>query len=350
MLAAFDDPGGGLCAATVVNEIVRRDIADVVVYSGRLSKGFVSREISESYALASDLNYEDATKILEKESPDILFTSTGGGSAEQQLRNAARAMHIKSFVTLDFWKHYGRRWLYADHGIGEIKDLIFVMDKSTKEEMISEGFPEHQIVVTGHPYLDSIFNPDEEIKDRKGNSCKYLFLSQPSDTIGLGGYDVHPVAKVIAALNQTARNVRSAIELYVKLHPMEKNNDELMEIVSRESGPDVSVVLKSSEDDLNKLFEDCSTVMGYNSIALFEAAAKRKKVISLDVVPMNASLREAMSNAGIRFIQSDSEALAIAFSDDSTNIAPVRDFHKGAIDKCISNIFSEFRAVQNNQL
>jgi hypothetical protein len=144
---------------------------------------------------------QQAKKILNKNNPDIIVTATSGGSGEQELRNAAFAMNIQSIVILDFWKDYSRRWLYATYHINEMKEKVCVMDEMTRKEMIEENFPKGKLFVTGHPYLDHIFNYENQKPEaEQGNN--YLFLSQPLDIIGVTNYQIHPLEIVVKAIEK----------------------------------------------------------------------------------------------------------------------------------------------------
>ncbi len=349
ILAAFDDPGGGLAVMAVLKKIANEDKADVTVYAGDPGRKFVMNLFDDVKKLRSDLTRDEALNILDTERPDILLTATGGGKGEQELRNVADMKNLSSFVVLDFWKHYKRRWLYADYEIEQMKDFVFVPDENVRDEMIREGFPGDKIVASGQPYLDEIFNCDQNKLRNSPNSDSYLFLSQPSETIGLKGYSVHPVEAVLRVLNELQKNKNSKVTLYLKLHPLEKITDELSEIINSVNDTGVEVIFKDSDDDIKELINDCMTVIGYNSIALFEAAARGRRVLSLDIVPMENSLRAAMKSAGIEIIMQDNlpEALSTA-SLARHSIAP--GFHKGSIDNIIRRIFPDSQIQQSHSI
>ncbi len=339
ILVAYDDPGGGLAVSSVVRRIAETRDADLSVYSGKPSLKFLKDTGFNINELKSDLTFEEASAIIEREVPDILLTATGGGSAEQQLRNVAHKRNISSFVVLDFWKHYARRWIYADYDIANMKDVVFVMDENAKIEMLSEGFPENQIVVTGHPYLEQLFSEDNYVANSRAgwNSC--LFLSQPSDTIGLKDYKKHPVSDLIKELKKHSKSVGKELLLYVKLHPLETLSEELLKIVVDSDEIGVRVFLMGAEYHLNDLLKNCRTVIGYNSVALFEAASRGKRVFSLDIVPMNDSLKNAMTGAGIEIVRP--RKIAERLADKKANRkSGYQGLYSGATENCINRMFS----------
>lgn len=339
ILVAYDDPGGGLAVSSVVRRIAETREADLAVYSGKPSLKFLKGTDLKINELKSDLTFEEASAIIDREVPDILLTATGGGGAEQQLRNVAYKRNINSFVVLDFWKHYARRWMYADYEISKMKDIVFVMDENVKIEMISDGFPENQIVVTGHPYLELLFSEESYVSNSRAGFHSYLFLSQPSDTIGLKDYKKHPVEEIIKQLKKHSRSTGKNLLLYVKLHPLETISDELLKIVMECDGIGVRVFVVDAENDLNELLKMCNTVIGYNSIALFEAAASGKRVFSLDVVPMNDSLKIAMEGAGIEIVSPKEIAERLA-EKKANRESGYQGLYSGATNNCINRIFS----------
>lgn len=339
ILVAYDDPGGGLAVSSVVRRIAETREADLAVYSGKPSLKFLKGTDLKINELKSDLTFEEASAIIDREVPDILLTATGGGGAEQQLRNVAYKRNINSFVVLDFWKHYARRWMYADYEISKMKDIIFVMDENVKIEMISDGFPENQIVVTGHPYLELLFSEESYVSNSRAGFHSYLFLSQPSDTIGLKDYKKHPVEEIIKQLKKHSRSTGKNLLLYVKLHPLETISDELLKIVMECDGIGVRVFVVDAENDLNELLKMCNTVIGYNSIALFEAEARGKRVFSLEVVPMNDSLKIAMEGAGIEIVKPGKIAERLADKKTSRRTR-YQGLYSGATKSCINRIFS----------
>lgn len=339
ILVAYDDPGGGLAVSSVVRRIAETRKADLAVYSGKPSLKFLKGTDLKINELKSDLTFEEASAIIDREVPDILLTATGGGSAEQQLRNVANKRNINSFVVLDFWKHYARRWMYADYEIANMKDVVFVMDENVKIEMISDGFPENQIVVTGHPYLELLFSEESYVSNSRAGFHSYLFLSQPSDTIGLKDYKKHPVEEIIKQLKKHSKSTGKNLELYVKLHPLETVSAELLNIVTDNDGIEMRVFLMDARIDLYYLLRKCKTVIGYNSVALFEAAARGKRVFSLEVVPMNDSLKIAMEGAGIEIVKPGKIAERLADKKTSRRTG-YQGLYSGATKNCINRIFS----------
>ena len=311
VLLAFDDPGGGLAVISVIEELIKIKELELKIYSGRLSEKFLSGYTYEK--IDSQIEEKAAEEILDEFKPDIIITATGGGNAEQHLRNLAFRRKTKSIVILDFWKDYGRRWLYADYELKNMTDKICVMDEETKSEMTEEGFPENKLIVTGHPYLDKIFKQKKVIPDSGQSSSEYrfkkiLFLSQPLKIMGLENYNVHPLTVFMEALKRHAESENFRYTLIIKPHPSENELTEISEISEQFATEKIEINI-SEENDVIKLIKDADIVAGYNTIAMFEARALNKRTISLSIAKIRNSLSGAMNRAGIEISELNPDAI-----------------------------------------
>lgn len=309
VLMVFDDPGGGLAVSSLVESLLMEKIY-IEIYSGKLSEKFLQKKNRSYKKIDSMITREQAAVIIDKAKPDLLITGTGGGNAEQELRNVAFEKNIKSIVILDFWKDYGRRWLYSSYSLAEMKDTICVMDALTKEEMISENFREENILVTGHPYLDKIFNSSES--NSKQNNFKanhILFLSQPLHIIGLKDYKIHPLKSLLDSLKRLASVNQSEYTLNIKLHPSEEMSSDIIDLKNLYDSELLKVIFADKSISPVNLISEAETVIGYNTIAMFESIAMIKRTISLNVSSMKNSLIKAMVTAGIEIIEPDQDII-----------------------------------------
>ncbi|MBS1517242.1 MAG: hypothetical protein JSS91_04070 [Bacteroidetes bacterium] len=340
VLTVFDDPGGGLAVTAVAEKLKENPEFELIIYCGKLSCGIADNSHLDCFNIDSMITKETAEEIIEKSSPDLLLSATGGGNAEQELRNTANRKNIPGIVILDFWKDYKRRWLYADYEIEKMKDVICVMDELTKKEMTEEGFPERNIIVTGHPHLDRMFNQQNTAGIRRDdNKLKALFLSQPFSIIGISEYKIHPLKLTATALKKYSDHIKKEAELTVRLHPSEKMSDEISLIIGEEKNSGLKIKLSSNEDNLHGLISDSDIVFGYNSIAMFEAKAFKKRAVSLDYFPMNESLRVAFASAGIESAEADDKALFETLKSPVNSISD-GNFFSGGINNCIELIYS----------
>ncbi len=339
VLWIFSDPGGALALAPVIKNFVSNVPAKMKVLAGRASSNIASGYGIPHDILPEHLTAEDADSTVESFMPDVIVTSTGAGRSEQLFRNSAFARSIRSVVILDFWKDYSRRWLYADHAICNIKDFVMVMDEEVKREMIEEGFPEDRIVVSGHPYLEELFSGHLQM-NRNHQPDSYLFLSQPSKTIGLNNSISHPLETVVNSLASHKRLRNIEVKLYVKLHPFEELSGDIRRILESEAAGEISAELVSGSENIYSILEKCGTVFGYNTIAMFEARAAGKRVISIDAVPIKASLRKAMTDSGMEFVAPEEKAIMQVLLSGAGNDRMPSNNYEGAASKCMQYIVS----------
>ncbi|MBK9332873.1 MAG: hypothetical protein IPM96_10850 [Ignavibacteria bacterium] len=338
VLSVFDDPGGGLAVTAVAEELKKNAELDLTVYSGKLSKEIAVSTGFEYREIESMISKETAEDIFTEVSPDLLLTATGGGNAEQEIRNIAFRKNIPSVVILDYWKDYKRRWLYADHEINMIKDNVCVMDDFTKQEMTEEGFPEYNIHVTGHPYLDKIFNTGKKkSKEKSENVMSILFLSQPLEIIGIKKYEIHPLKILSDAAEEYSEKSGKKVALTVRLHPSENISKEISEILNNHGNGNYNIKISESGSSISELLSESDMVIGYNSIALFESRAENIKTLSMNLFPVKESLRNAFESAGIKSVEANkSEIMETIFSDPDT--VPHGKVFSGAISNCIKVI------------
>ena len=322
------------------------------IFSGKLSAKYLEERNIKFEKTESNINKDKAEEMICDEMPDILITGTGGGNIEQELRNIAYERNIKSVVVLDFWKDYSRRWLYATYPVEAMKDKVCVMDELTKEEMIKENFPEKNLIVTGHPYLDLIFNyerndmienndkfNDKNRVNEQGRKHSYLFLSQPLKIIGVTDYEEHPLKILLEALKCTGKE---KVSLTIKLHPIENKSDELISLADSYNSDELEIKFADEKSSLKNLISESGAVIGYNTIAMFEARAFSKRTISLNVVPVKKSLTAAMKKAGIEIIDANvSSVLECLNKNDEKTDNEMKDLFRGGIENCLKVILDE---------
>ncbi len=335
-LLAFDDPGGGLVVSSLLKRLEKIKNINLEIYSGKFSERFLNQNGITFNSLNSNISIAEANIIMDNTLPDILITATSGGNAEQELRNVAFERNIKSVVILDFWKDYSRRWLYSSYPIWEMKEKVCVMDQLTKMEMIQEKFPEQNLFVTGHPYLENIFKKKQSLQNKDNSERNnFLFLSQPLEIIGIKDYKVHPVEILIKAIKKFGICTGKKSTLIIKLHPSEKLSEDLNNIVN--SGTqNLQIGLADELESLNNLIRDADIVIGYNTIAMFEARSLSKRTISLNVVPIKNSLTVAMESSGIEIVNlSENEIYECLKKEQSTRFKNKVNVFEGAIENCL---------------
>lgn len=345
-LLAFDDPGGGLAVCSLIDELKKNDFS-LEIYAGKLSERIVKFITSNYYNIESEITRKDADRIIDKFMPHIIITGTGGGNAEQLLRNSAREKKIRSVVILDFWKDYARRWKYADYPLSMMKDKVCVMDESVKDEMTAEGFPSENLFVTGHPYLDKIFSQEKKSGEEAAQTeqqVNVLFLSQPLKILGVTEYSVHPLKVFLSGALLNSRRSGRKFRITVKLHPSEMQTEEMNAIANEFQSDDFCVEFALPGSNINELIDANDITAGYKTIAMFEARAAGKKTLSIDIGKTNPSLMKTMMDSGIEIVKCEESEIEKMLESRKQKDIPA-DLFKGGISNCIGVIMNQFNLV-----
>jgi len=182
------------------------------------------------------LTEADILKILEQQKPSVLIVGTSvpsskGGNLESLFIQAAFKKGIPSISVLDHWCHYQER--YTLHKtLDALPQIICIMDTKAKKEMLSLGFPESILSVTGQPAFDSLLS---NAKDREqcltervnrfpvsSDQKLITFVSEPvaEDYGNKRGYTQHEALEILKFVMESIPNTRIAI----KKHPRESND------------------------------------------------------------------------------------------------------------------------------
>jgi hypothetical protein len=210
--------------------------------------------------------------------------------------------------------------------------------------MLEENFPENNLIVTGHPYLDKIFNYDlNECYDNSNPDLKrFLFLSQPLNVIGAIDYKIHLLEALLDAMKILIENRGEEISFIIKLHPTEENSEELNSIISCYNKENLRVEYSNKTRLLEELIKECEVVIGYNSIALFESRALNKRTISILGGRVKQSLLNAMGEAGIEIVNANQKDIYNCLISGNENILIKRDkSFTGGIENCVNVILEE---------
>lgn len=272
---------GGLNAVLPVWRYMQRKRA---LWKGR----FILSGPAAADATGESLQFDDATslnsqalenKIIEFK-PDAILTGTSGGrTIEKKLIPIARRRKVPITAVLDAWYNYAYRFSFRKDGGFSLKDLpdvICVMDKRAKREMVAAGFPRARLCVTGNPFFET-FKPLPQLAP--STKVKVLFVDQHfSELLAKGlhediGFDEREVfSDVISALER----IPSVQQAIIKLHPGSRQPQRYDTLIPRTS---LSVVV-DTKNTLDKLLARCTLVLGMNSAVLFEAALRGKAVLS----------------------------------------------------------------------
>lgn len=230
----------------------------------------------------SDSSPEEVTRWLDEAQPDLAITGTGWGSrVEQEVRNQARRRQIRSLTVIDYWANYTARWDGADYPIRDLTDEVCVVDETMKTEMVREGFPEAQLFVSGHPYLESLSHrATAPIHDGKVRTI--LFLSEPLRAPESFQQKAPVQAWIGKFLDALSHQQSFSPSVQLKHHPKEDPG----------SLPPWAAALSSGAHSFD-------LVMGYHSMGLLEAALEGKATFAVPICTLSEGVLQAFRTAGI---------------------------------------------------
>jgi hypothetical protein len=211
-------------------------------------------------------------RMIDEIKPDLVL-ATSSPRAERAAILAARDAGVPALVMVDLMPQSEMEWL-KEPGYG---DAVCVLSAGVKEALVVAGRRSEEIVVTGNPAFDGLFDLDRDHL-RKSWRAKYgfgekhrvaLFASQPDPDEQLGSR----VAGEVAMAGQ-ARGWSTV----VRPHPNEKFNRSLLP-----AGTPIS----DRDDDLFAALCGCDACLVISSSVGLQAAILGVPMGVLDV-PVNA--------------------------------------------------------------
>lgn len=186
IIATSWHPGGANAILPVIRRLNQEGRADIVTighqYSEKIfGKGGIEYKTLGSYNL-NDVSVDSMFSLLEKESPNIVFTGTSiqddknRDTIEHTLTLAAKGRGIKSLSVLDLWdinctKRF--RDIYSEsRELKFLPDKIAILDKLCEESMLKQGFPKEKLVITGNPYFDELIKLKEQFGEEDVHRVK----------------------------------------------------------------------------------------------------------------------------------------------------------------------------------
>ena len=332
ILVAINDPGGGQAMLPVLLKLIGDTRYQVNVIAGGVAQEILTNA-GLSFQEEVTGSWQRCQELFAQIRPQLLLTATSWQSnLEQELRNQAHRLGVESIVVLDFWNNYALRFSGSSYRLADCPDCICLPDERVVAEMIVDGFPASSLEVTGQPFLEEMFNGSSQRGDRE-RSHTVLFLSQPSVVDGKTISRFADLEVVVKALRQKRVGQRPLLE--IKLHPKEEVSSDLLAMVAKLNNDFCMVRLLPSSSVLADCFLRVDSVVGYYSMALFEARALGKKAISLQGYEVNSSLSQAMEAVGILDLPLTEEAICQALNNDDRQNFP-KDVHSGACQKILN--------------
>lgn len=216
------------------------------------------------------------SKIISYFNPDLVI-ATNSPRSEKCAIDVATANNIKSLCIVDMFALQEIKWI----GKNNFATKICVLNDSVKNMFAQYGRKEDDIIVTGNPAFDSLFDIDNEKikqylcqKNLSKSKIKILYASQPEP-------QKHPFNNKIGNPNlpriieKTLREFikeNKQYELIIRYHPSEN-------IVYKEQE---NVKLSSKDEDLHTLLHSMDLVIVTASTVGLEAHLIGKPVITID--------------------------------------------------------------------
>ena len=116
----------------------------------------------------------------------------------------------------------------------------------------------------------------------------------------------------------------------MKLHPKEELNG-WPSVVRAAARPGVEVRLEDGQSRLDDLVAEADLLIGFASMALIFARAAGRRVVALDELEINGSLRQIYEKAGIRWSKPDAASVAAACSAaPAAGLVPTKLYQRAA--------------------
>jgi hypothetical protein len=260
------DKGGFDAIEPVVRKISKKDNFRITLILGRPSYEFARRSKIKSL-LGDNLVISKINKIIQSINPNLIFAGTSNGlSIDKKLIGVAKSKKIPTACIVDYWGNYKGRF---GKKMEYLPDYILALDESMKQDMVRHGISKNKIFITGNPRFDKL----SKIKNVKKDNNIAVFYSQPFTERHNKNFNEITIFEDLVKILE--KNKFMGI-LLVKFHPSEKKINKFDKII-KASSLKIKIAKKIEPDSLDK---KAGLILGINSMALFDAALLRKKVVS----------------------------------------------------------------------
>lgn len=271
IIFSASDAGAGNSIYPLVKKL-QKSHKLLVIIGGPSKQIFSSHNMS--FQDGERLKIERLQKLIADFGADIFISGASlGFTIDKKILKMTKLFKIPSLYILDFWSNYWQRFSEAKKDFRFLPDVICVMDKKAKAEMVGQGFDPKIIEVTGSPYFDEI----KKRKKVKKSSNRIVFVSQPLsklNRINNVRRFVFDEVIIFEEILSTLKNIGRKYEIVVRLHPSE--SADKFKAVANMHGMEISF----DNGDLVKCLSASELVVGLNSSALLVANLLGKDVIS----------------------------------------------------------------------
>lgn len=266
ILLAAQDPGGFNSLVSVI-KILKKKRIDIKVLLANESC-LIAKKNNINFLDCSDFSQEKLETAFKNFNPKIVVTATSFGlSLDKKMLKLAKEAGVPAVSIVDFWSNYKFRFSNPEtEDLAYLPDTICIIDEFMKSGMNKEGFDKKILRVTGNPFFDGFK------KISKTKESYFLFVSQPFSELGMPDFDE---VKIFRGFVDSLVAIKDNTPIIISLHPREKNKEKFKEIIL---GANIKIEISDKSGD--DLVNDAKIVLGINSMALFRAALKGKKVIS----------------------------------------------------------------------
>ncbi len=316
-----------------------------------------------------NINYNEIKNFLINIKPDFIITGTSADDyTEKYLWAAGQELNIKSFAILDQWINYGIR--FSKYSVSEINEYnkyktheympskILVMDSFAKDQMIKEGIDKSDILISGQPYFDFLYNKlknvsFEECQNyRKKLNCTndtivITYVSEPfskfyNKTENMPyywGYTEKTIFNSLKqVLNELATKYNKKFKVIIRLHPKEDKNsfDDLI----KENGNLSFVIDNYTNSDI--IINSSDLICGMQSMFLIESAIIGKPILSIQIgLRQDNPFILNKKNIIKEILTKEDLKLYLENFLDGNLVLPKLDIEYGAVDNVI-NFMEEF--------
>lgn len=231
----------------------------------------------EKYGRQCFLPINFMTSILEYLHPDLLI-ATNSPRSERAAVEAARKLGIKSLCLVDMFALQEIKWV----GQPGYADKICVLNSSVKKLFVDYGRLESEVVVTGNPAFDSLFDREivessKGLRELKGIDCSkklILYASQPEP-------EIHPFNDRKGD-PQLPREIERELRLFVSLNPEYSLIVRYHPSENVAFDPQYNVFQSAKHESLHELLHAVDIVVVTASTVGLEASLIGKQVVSVD--------------------------------------------------------------------
>jgi len=295
------DPGGANTIIPLIEPLQSQGF-DVKLYGkdSALDKyrqyGFLGENILDKI---NGITVQELSSFLVREKPDVIVTGTSEDDmTEKYLWKAAEVLGITSYVILDQWTNYARRFSThtSPNDLFYMPSKICVMDEYAQQEMIKTGIDAHRIIVTGQPYFDLVqkiknsFSADALMIVKKSFNIMptdfvITYASEPIQSIcgeAYWGYTEHSIfTHLLQSLEKVIGMSEKKIMLIIKIHPKE-NIDNFDILIEEFKHPSINIVIdkKTRQWDIMMISD---LVCGMSSMFLLESVLLGVPMLSIQI-------------------------------------------------------------------